>query len=85
MWFSFRTRLTQWENQHYVERNFTKMAWLWDRGAFTRHSLEDQIVTQDVWVYSLFDACTLGRLLAGIARCFRIDRLATTVPAVAWK
>src|ERR1700746_738777 len=85
MWFSFRTGLTQWENQHYVERNSTKMACLWDHRASTRHSPEVQIVAQDVWLYSLFDACSLGCLLEGIARCFRIGRLATTVPAVAWK
>src|SRR5467141_3695001 len=47
--------------------------------------MSGEAVAQDVWVYSLFDACSLGRLLAGIARCFRIDRLAATVPAVAWK
>src|SRR5713226_3772311 len=47
--------------------------------------MSGEAVAQDVWVYSLFDACSLGRLLAGIARCFRIDRLATAVPAVAWK
>src|SRR5713101_5469146 len=48
MWFSFRIRLTRWENQHYVERNFTKMAWLRDHRASTRHSLEVQIVAKGV-------------------------------------
>ena len=47
--------------------------------------MSGEAVAQDVWIYSLFDACSLGRLLARIARCFCIDRLATTVPAVAWK
>src|SRR5260370_6540961 len=47
--------------------------------------MSGEAVAQDVWVYPLLDACSLGRLLAGMARCFRIDRLDTTVPAVAWK
>src|SRR6266852_9604435 len=47
--------------------------------------MSSEAVAQDVWVYFLFDACSLRRLLAGIARCFRIDRLTTTVPAIAWK
>ena len=42
-------------------------------------------MAQDVWVYSLFDACSLGCLLAGIARCFRIDRRITAMVAIAWK
>src|SRR5260370_23692330 len=40
---------------------------------------------QDVWIYLFLDARSLGSLLAGVPRCFRIDRLATTVPAVARK
>src|SRR6266404_942193 len=42
-------------------------------------------MSQDVWIYLFLDACSLGRLLAGVPRCFRIDRLTTTVPAIAWK
>src|ERR1700682_2353450 len=40
---------------------------------------------QDVWIYLFLDARSLGRLLAGVPRCFGIDRLTTTVPAIAWK
>src|SRR6266851_7735920 len=40
---------------------------------------------QDVWIYLFLDARSLGSLLAGVPRCFRIDRLTTTVPAIAWK
>jgi hypothetical protein len=40
---------------------------------------------QDVWVYLFLDARLLGSLFAGVARCFRIDRVTTTVPAIAWK
>src|SRR6266853_1531535 len=60
MWFSFRTRLTQWENQHYVETNFTKMAWLWDHRASTRHSLEVQIVTERMPSESLLNSDSLS-------------------------
>ncbi len=42
-------------------------------------------VPQDMWIYLFLDARLLGSLLAGVPRCFRIDRLTTTVPAIAWK
>jgi hypothetical protein len=34
---------------------------------------------------SALDACALGSLLTGVARCFRIDGLIAVVPTVAWK
>src|SRR5712691_6299972 len=44
-----------------------------------------EAVAQDVWVNPLLEARSLGGLLAGVARCFRIDGLTRTVPAVARK
>src|SRR6267143_453666 len=85
MWFSFRTRLTQWENQHYVETNFTKMAWLWDHRASTRHSLEVQIVAKRVRMDAFFDARSLGGVMTRMPNGFRIDRLITAVVVVAGK
>src|SRR5260370_15334516 len=44
-----------------------------------------ETVAQNVRVHPLLEARSLGCLMAGVSRCFRIDRLATTVPAVARK
>ena len=44
-----------------------------------------EAVAQDVWVYPLLDARPLSRVLTGVPRCFRIERLTTVVSAVAWK
>src|SRR5258708_36645769 len=85
MWFSFRTRLTRWENQHYVERNFTKMAWLRAHRAPTRHSLEVQIVPQRMWVHIFLEARSLGCFLASVPYHLGGDRRITGMPAVAWK
>src|SRR6266702_6478435 len=74
MWFSFRTRLTHWENQHYVERNLTKTAWLWGHRATTRHSLEVQIVAKRVGMHAFLDAGALGGFLTRVPDCFGIDR-----------
>src|SRR6266705_4089499 len=85
MWFSFRTRLTQWENQHYVERNLTKTAWLWGHRATTRHSLEVQIVTKHVRMNIFLEARSLGGFLASVPHHLGVDRRITGMPAVAWK
>jgi len=55
------------------------------QGGKGRVEMELGIVPQDMWIYLFLDARLLSGLLAGIARCFRIDRLTTTVPAIAWK
>src|ERR1700694_5722127 len=85
MWFSFRTRLTQWENQHYVERNFTKMAWLWGHRASTRHSLEVQIVAQGVRMDDTVETRALRGFLAGVVYRFCVDRVIRSMPTVARK
>ena len=57
-------------------------------GAQIRTCFEEmrgKTMPQDVWVYLFLDARLLGSLFAGVARCFRIDRLTTIVPAIAWK
>src|SRR6267154_3087562 len=47
--------------------------------------MRGKAMPQDVWIYLFLDARSLGSLFAGVPRCFRIDRLTTTVPAIAWK
>ena len=47
--------------------------------------MRGKAMAQDVGMDLFLDARSLGGLLAGVPRCFRIDRLITVVPAVAWK
>src|SRR5258707_12144818 len=57
-------------------------------GAQIRARLEKmrgEAVTQRVGMDLFLDARSLGSLLTGVPRCFRIDGLITVVPTVAWK
>src|ERR1700736_3262140 len=57
-------------------------------GAQIRTRLEKmrgEAVAQGVGMDLFLDACALGRFLARVPRCFRIDGPITVVPTVAWK